>query len=382
MGSVRITSQREAWRSLAIFAGMLLSASGFAPAARAQPQTQPIPAQVALGPAQYGAGYIPQPTAAPEDVAPLAPIPSFPTGGAFGGGPAFAPSGGAPSGPVQDTTYPAAQPYGRVPASQQMPPSYPMPGADWSSGSDILPADQSQPVLVDPATGEETVVECSPEAPIKLWKGNFEMGLNGSNGNSDTFSFRFGSHIERCCDDKTLKLDGTYRKSEDNQQETANRFFGEARHEWFLAHPRWSIYVHGTMEYDEFRNFDLRLTGDAGIAYYFIKNDVAQWQGRIGPGVSHELGSPDESYVPELVLGSTAEYKLTKKQTLKFNSDYYPDISDFSEYRINSKASWDILLDEVTNLSLSLGVLNRYDSTPNGAEPNDFDYFATVLWSF
>jgi len=34
------------------------------------------------------------------------------------------------------------------------------------------------------------------------------------------------------------------------------------------------------------------------------------------------------------------------------------------------------------NLSLKLSVLDRYDSTPHEAKPNDMDYAATLLWSF
>jgi hypothetical protein len=48
--------------------------------------------------------------------------------------------------------------------------------------------------------------------------------------------------------------------------------------------------------------------------------------------------------------------------------------------RINSKAGWELLLDEEMNLSLKLTVLDRYDSTPNRAEPNDIDYAAMLLW--
>ena len=43
--------------------------------------------------------------------------------------------------------------------------------------------------------------------------------------------------------------------------------------------------------------------------------------------------------------------------------------------------SWELVLDDVNNLSLKVGVIDRYDSTPNGAEPNDVDYSVLLLWS-
>ena len=41
----------------------------------------------------------------------------------------------------------------------------------------------------------------------------------------------------------------------------------------------------------------------------------------------------------------------------------------------------ELLLDEATNLSLKVGLLDRYDSTPGiGLQENDVDYFITLLW--
>ena len=60
--------------------------------------------------------------------------------------------------------------------------------------------------------------------------------------------------------------------------------------------------------------------------------------------------------------------------------DYLPDWSAFDEYRIESKLSWEILLDEATNLHLKVGIIDRYDSTPGSSKPNDLDYALTFLW--
>ena len=57
-------------------------------------------------------------------------------------------------------------------------------------------------------------------------------------------------------------------------------------------------------------------------------------------------------------------------------------ITDFTEYRLNSLAGWEFLLDQATNLSLRLAVRNRYNSSPGTARPNDLDYAALLLWKF
>lgn len=94
------------------------------------------------------------------------------------------------------------------------------------------------------------------------------------------------------------------------------------------------------------------------------------------------MGGPDDSIVPEAVLGAEFEHKFSECQKLIANSTWYPDLSDLGEYRCNSKLGYELVINPAWNLSLQFAILNRYDSTPNGAEPNDIDYSMCVLWSF
>ena len=74
-------------------------------------------------------------------------------------------------------------------------------------------------------------------------------------------------------------------------------------------------------------------------------------------------------------------HKISDRQRLNITVDYYPAWEDFANYRLVTQASWELLLDEATNLSLKVGVLDRYDSTPGiGLQENDLDYFITLLW--
>ncbi len=218
--------------------------------------------------------------------------------------------------------------------------------------------------------------------PPKLWTGNFDMGLNGSEGNSRLFNVRFGSQAQRKTPRDILTLKLNYVRTNANSRNTVDRLFFDGREEWPLADSPWTIYVHETTEYDQFRAFDARITGDAGLGYQFIKNDLTTLTGRFGPGVSHEFGGPDNRWVPEAVFGMALSHQLSKYHQLNATVDYFPDVTDFGSYRVNSQASWQILLDEINNLSLKFSVIDRYDSTPNGAQPNDLDYAATLVWSY
>jgi hypothetical protein len=99
--------------------------------------------------------------------------------------------------------------------------------------------------------------------------------------------------------------------------------------------------------------------------------------------VSHEFRGPDREWVPEIATGLQLDHKLSERQKLYVQIDYFPDVRDFNEYRINTQASWEIVLDAVNNLSLKLSAISRYDTSPDdGQGPDDLDYAATLLWSF
>ena len=221
------------------------------------------------------------------------------------------------------------------------------------------------------------------EEPFELavgWESSVEFGANGSEGNSQVFNLRVGVDSERRTDDTILTLDLDYKKDSTNSTETVNRLFFEGRHEWLFGDSPWSLYILGTAEYDEFRAFDTRLATNAGVGYAFWDDEITTLIGRTGAGVSHEIGGPDDSYPAEASFGMEFSRKLFDRQKFSLSVDYYPEFRNFANSRIVSKADWEVLLDEAAHLSLKLGVIDRYDSTPGGAKHNDFDYLVVLLW--
>jgi putative salt-induced outer membrane protein YdiY len=220
------------------------------------------------------------------------------------------------------------------------------------------------------------------EPPPKIWKGSVDMGLNGSEGNSQVFNFRFNAQITRETPDSKLKLVTNYVRTNSNGTDTANRLFFDGRDELLFETSPWTLYVHETSEYDEFKDFDARVTADAGIGYQIIKNDLTSLIARMGPGFSYEVDGQDE-VIPELAMSLALEHQLTKFQKLAISVDFFPAFENFSDYRCNTQASWQMVIDEENNLSLKLSAVDRYDSTPgDGLQPNELDYAATLLWSF
>lgn len=213
----------------------------------------------------------------------------------------------------------------------------------------------------------------------EIWDYGAELGLNGSEGNAQALSVLASLNGKRETEGNLFEWDLKYGKSQSGGLETQHYALFNSRWDWKFT-PIWFLYNKDTLEYDEFKAFDLRLGLSGGLGRHLVKTDITTLTARLGAGVSREFGGPDDSWVPEANFGGDFEHKLSPRQKLKLTTDYYPAWERFSDYRLVTNAYWEILLSEETNLSLKLGAVDRYDSTPNGALANDIDYFVTLLW--
>ena len=262
----------------------------------------------------------------------------------------------------------------------------PLGAADVVGPAEELPLGSVDPVLPDPIVAAEPEFAPAwyqPSAWIGPdWDGSIEFGLNGQSGNSKAESLRVGLDLSRETPRTNWDVDFIYNKAETEQVETQNNALLLSNWDYKLNNPRWTSFFKLGLEYDEFKDFDLRLFMNAGLGYYLIQTPNTTLRGRFGSGASREFGGLDEEWKPEAVFGLDLEHQLTERQKIKIVNDYYPNWTDFSDYRLITDASWQMMLDAASNLSLKVGVLNRYDSTPNGLKPNDVNYAVLLLWAF
>ena len=214
------------------------------------------------------------------------------------------------------------------------------------------------------------------------WDGSVELGLNGTEGNTETFNLRTGAKVRRESEQTIQKIEFTYLDKSNQGVRTALSSLLDGRQEWKLRDERYTYFVHGLMEYDEFKAFDVRLSADTGLARKLIDTDTKRLSGRLGASASREVGGPNDEWIPELLLGVEYDHKIDDRQKVTFESTYYPDITDFENFRLNSKASWEMVINPDWGLSLKMSAIDRYDSTPSGAAPNDLDYSFLLLWNF
>ena len=216
--------------------------------------------------------------------------------------------------------------------------------------------------------------------PSKTLERGMEIGINGSQGNSETISLTAGANAKRIHGATTLKWDLNYARTESDSVETQNNALLNVDYGYDLTDSAFSMFAKLFFEYDEFKAFDTRLAANAGAGYSFIKNECVTLKGRFGAGWSREIGGPDDRNVPEATFGGNYDHQLTERQKLVMDVQYLPEWEHFSNYRLVTDANWEVLLDEATDLHLKIGLIDRYDSTPNGAEPNDLTYALLLLW--
>lgn len=260
--------------------------------------------------------------------------------------------------------------------------------------SDLTPAEELPPtrgtVSNDPATAPVPEVIVIPSSAWDFWsptfwdpwEGSVELGLNGTEGNTQTFNVRFGLKAKHKTDYLVRSLEFTSIQKTASGVTTANTALLDGRIEWPMPKSRWNYYIHGLIEYDQFKAFDYRISADTGPGYEFIQTERTTWIGRAGVSASYEIGGPNDEVSPEVAFGSEFKHRFNEMHSINAKVDYYPNVTDFADFRLNTQAGWEIALSKVWGLSLKLSVIDRYDSTPQGARPNDLDYSTLLIWVF
>lgn len=259
-------------------------------------------------------------------------------------------------------------------------------GSD-ASGTDSAAAGASPVVAVGLAAQPEAQPETQPETGFfewNAWEKSIDIGLNGASGNSENVNFRINLGAERKTDKMETSLNALYRLTTSDGDETENRFRFDVRNDWLPPEGskiRW--WAQGSYEFDEFQAWDSRVAGAAGIGYEFINNDKHTLIGRLGFGGSQTFGDMDEDFRPEAVAGLDYVWNIKEGQQFKAGTEILLDVSETENFRVNSYAEYEVLLDEDSNLTFKTGVANRYDSNPGGtAEKSDVEYYATMGWKF
>ena len=213
------------------------------------------------------------------------------------------------------------------------------------------------------------------------WNWGVDLGLSGSQGNTDTLKLRAGLDLRYDSPDDVMILNVLYILNQANRGTLENKGFVLLRNE-IPIDGSFGWYAQGQLEYDEFRVIDLRVASHSGVAFTVWQDEAQLLRTRVGFGTAYEAGGRVNEWLMEGQAGLDYEYRLTSRTKLTATADYFPAVEDFNRYRVRVRASFDILLDPETNVLLRIGAFDRYDSRPFGSQRNDLDYFMTLQFRF
>jgi putative salt-induced outer membrane protein YdiY len=279
---------------------------------------------------------------------------------------------------------PSSQPaVTELPAPQQAPfPITPMPEAVLPLPQSAESTDSAADAVPDELLVEEEAPWFRPRYwldPLP-WDTGLELGLNGSSGTNESFSIRAGGYIKRESRFSKLDLSAYHNRTTTGGESTQNNANFDARNDWLLDDVSpWTLYATTNVFYDQFQAFDLQTNANTGVGYRFVHEECLTLIGRLGAGTSREIGGPDDRWVPESMIGFEYNQQLATNQKLNAKLDYFPEWDEVGEYRLVADAGWEIELIQPSNMSLKISATDRFDSTPNGAEPNLVNYSVLLL---
>ncbi|MCU7796257.1 MAG: DUF481 domain-containing protein [Candidatus Thiodiazotropha sp. (ex Myrtea spinifera)] len=218
-------------------------------------------------------------------------------------------------------------------------------------------------------------------AEENTWKHEVEAGLNGSTGNSESMNLHAGYSAAYKDEVDAWKFVTAYDKAKSDGVESRNQFFADLLKDWFWQDSPWFAFAQGRYDWDEFKDWDYRLSASGGAGYEFLKNDAWYVVGRFGLGGNKTYGDVDEEFTPEAILGLDAAWTISERESANFKTTFYPSLEDSGEYRNITTFDWKMGISARGNLAMKIGLINEYDSlAAPGIDKNDFKYNLSLVW--
>jgi len=219
--------------------------------------------------------------------------------------------------------------------------------------------------------------------PLKGWEHKLGGGFNGKQGNTNTTT----AHVEyRGSFENELKrwnIRSIYDFNEGDENDAQNEYYAQATRDWLRPGSPWFYFADGKYEWDEFKSWDHKITGILGSGYEFIKRRDLLLLGRLGLAGQQTVGGSNPGLSPEIMFGGDVNKTFSEIHSLKLKTAFFQDIEDRDSWRNISNLDWDIILNRIWGLGLTIGLENEYESMPDtGDVHNDFKYKLSFVWAW
>ena len=249
---------------------------------------------------------------------------------------------------------------------------------------------ETKPAVEQESTRPETDLDKTelapnqdPREPHVPWSRAFEFGVAGAQGPSESFDMRLGLEAQRTTPHVSHSFELRHADKRAREQTDVRTVLVEGRVEWPTPEDGWTYYVHGSSELEKVEKTDYRVAADTGVGYELTDEDDKKLVWRVGGSWSGELNEEDSELTPELSTGIEWNRKVSDRHRITARVEYFPSVQDVEEFRLNSKAAWEMLIDPDSGLSLKFNVSDRQIQNKTAErEIGRLDYSALFLWPF
>ena len=214
------------------------------------------------------------------------------------------------------------------------------------------------------------------------WKRELDVGINGSDGNSQSLSIHAGFKADYQDPDKVWKFRTAYDKASSDSEESRNQFFTELQRDWLWSDSPWFAFALGRYDWDKYKDWEHRVALSVGPGYQFVKNHTWDISARAGLGANKTYGDEDEDLTPEALLGMHVGWNISEQEAIDFTTTFYPSLDNAGAYRNITTLDWKMQMEKSGKLAMKIGLANEYDSEATGdVKKNDFKYFLALVWA-
>ncbi len=252
------------------------------------------------------------------------------------------------------------------------------------------PPDQAEPETGPPAPSHlvkepefEKLKAFSARAKEDGWSSSIDASLTSETGNTDERSFRVGLKVDRKLPILKYASDLSYYNKESDGENTDDKLTIGLLRDRSFENSDWFFFMMGRYDYDVFESWRHRVGLHAGPGYKLIQKPDFWMDLRAGPGVRKEWGSDNTDPKFEGIVGTSFEWKPTKRQIFSFSTSLYAALTDFDDHRTRTTFDWNYLLNDEMNLSFVLGILHEYQAIVDpGKDKNDTRIHTGVRYKF
>ena len=212
------------------------------------------------------------------------------------------------------------------------------------------------------------------------WRRNVELGINTSQGNSDTLRYNAALSGSKETEEVQYFLKASGRYGESEGETDAESATAEAKAQRRLSDRMYAA-LEGNARHDQLADLAYRVRGSLSLGRHVVWTDRTVLNAEVGPGyVAEKKGGEEEGFLAGRVA-QYLEFLVTDSLQVWESVEFVQNLQDSGVYFVNTELGLETIL--ISNLSLRFTVEDRYDSQPaEGKVSNDLLTTTSLNWSF